>query len=799
MAPPANSGARPAPPFKHSEEIALKHQRFCEHTIEAINRLIGVDKTQGVFSCQTTASPAQSEIVFGRSGAQEKPRVQFTLGHHELLGKARELGCRYAYFIPQKCRYRFMPDQPLPNPIPSDWIEMGTDINTGPVDGTYLFGVPEQFSGLTGAQGTLVMRPNTSNEILRENYRNMLAAPENYPLDAAVISMGVPEHDIVTPRPPYPGANLTPEQGRCVGFCALNPVTMIWGPPGTGKSVTLCGILSYALAHGLRVLILATANDALDSIAEKVYKIYTSGKDPNIVRLVEAGMVTRYGSSPRAVNYPEISYSSREKFARATKKTPPTVSESMAKDAVTFSTFFRFLHLRPSIYDMVLIDEVGFVNIPTIYAAAAVAAKKVVMCGDPRQNTPIFTYKPQDVGNAAAVLFKRDIYRHNKLRIDVGDAPDPRLCALSTQYRMDDRIAEAVRITNLYPRYASPEDGRTISTSETVALACHPLPGEALVVVDTGNLHPRAAGNYNQTHFEMIKLATASALQRANIGGVGIVAPYRKQADAYHHWILDNRLGRCRAGTVHKFQGSEAPLVFFDTVEAQVIGDKPNSHYFTDEIKHGAETINNLNVAVSRAKAKLVVVADVRYILDNLSPGCYLHRLFAHVGEKGHIVDAEVFLGQIGRRLGEKADDSAYFSKSPDLVSAPELFPVLGRDIVAARQTLDLFSRHFDRQFFMTLLDKVAPKCRQSGMTVNFYIGHRFSHEDKLFIEKAIDAVPFFYRFRPTDWKFGKDTFAVFDNRVYYQSVVSSEINILKGELPYQSARFVFSAGEKKA
>ena len=791
----AHRVARAAPPFRHSEDIALRHQRFCEHTIEAINRLIGVDKTQGVFQCQTTANSAASEMVFGRSGATERPRLQFNLGHHELLGKARELGCRYAYFVPQKARYHPIPEQPLPNPIPSDWVELGTEMNTGPVDGTYLFGVPDHLSGLTGAQGTLVVRPNTSNEVLRECYQNMLTTPTDYPLTAAVTAMGVPEDSVVTPKPPYPGAGLTPEQGRCVGFYSMNPVSMIWGPPGTGKSVTLCGILSHALAAGLRVLILATANDALDSIAEKVYKLYTSGKDLNVVRLVEQGMITRYGSSPRSINYPDIAYSSREKVARATKRVPPTTGESMERDAVSFSTFFRFLHLRPSsIYDLVLIDEVGFVNIPTIYAAAAVAAKKVVMCGDPRQNTPIFTYKPHDVGNAAATLFKRDIYRHNKLRIDPGDTPDRRLCALSTQYRMDDRIAEAVRLTNLYPRYASPEGGRHISTSETVALGCHPMPGEALVVIDTGNLHPRASGNYNQTHFELVKLAAASALQRANIGSVGIVAPYRKQADAYHNWLVENRLGRCRAGTVHKFQGSEAPIVFFDTVEAAAIGDKPSSHYFTDEIKHGSETINNLNVAVSRSKAKLVIVADVRYILDNLSPGCYLHRLFAHIGEKGNIVDAEVFLGQIGRRLGEKPDDSAYFSKMPDLVTGAELLPVLGKDIHVARQTIDVFSRDFDRKFFMAFLDKLAPKCRQSGTVVNLYIGHRFSREDKVFVEKAIDTVPFFYRFRPSDWKHGKDTFAVFDNRVYYQSVFSGEINILKGNLPAQTARFVFSA-----
>lgn len=788
--------------FKHPPELIQRHTRFCEHTIDAINRLIGVDKTQGVYNRHTVAGNGPSETVFGGNGASSKPRLLFDLGHHELLGKARELGCRYTYFVPVKSKQPYVADAPMPNPIPSDWVELGNEINVGEKEGTYLFSVPEHCAGIGGAQGTLVLRPNTSNEILRENFQRLLAVPEEFPLQVGVTAMMVPEDTILLPEPPYPGKGLTKEQARCVGFCARNPVTMIWGPPGTGKSVTLCGILGHALSMNLRVLILATANDALDSIAEKVYKIYTKGSDPNITRLVDEKRVTRYGSSPRAINYPEMSYSGREKAARSGKKTPPTVAESMAKDAVTFSTFFRFLHLKPSTYDMVLIDEVGFVNIPTIYAAAAVAGKKIVMCGDPRQNTPIFTYKVRDVGAAAATLFSRDIFRHNKLRIDVGDAEDPRLCALSTQYRMDDRLAEAVRLTNLYPRYASPEEGRTVTTSEQVALGCQPLPGRPLVILDSGILRPQTSNNFNQTHYELVKQLADSVLARPNIGSIGIVTPYRNQADAYHKWLTEFRIGKCRAGTVHKFQGSEAPLIFFDTVEAAPMagpGGKPNSHFFTDEVKHGTGTINNLNVAVSRAKAKLIIIADVQYILQNLSSGCYLHRLISHVGEQGNIMSAEIALRTIGRSLGAQGDNSAYFDKAPDLFDGAQLFPTMAKDMKVSRQTIDLFSKEFDRIFFLRFLDKMTPLCKHNGMIVNFFIGHRFSAQDKIFIEKSIDNVPFFYRFKPADWKHGNDTFAVFDKRVYYQSVAATKNNILKGQLPRKVARYVFSAHEDKA
>jgi superfamily I DNA and/or RNA helicase len=63
------------------------------------------------------------------------------------------------------------------------------------------------------------------------------------------------------------------------------------------------------------------------------------------------------------------------------------------------------------------------------------------------------------------------------------------------------------------------------------------------------------------------------------------------------------------AGTVHQFQGSEADAVVFDLV------DGPGRHKL-GLLLRGDTGTRLLNVAISRARAKLVVVADRKWCLS---------------------------------------------------------------------------------------------------------------------------------------------------------------------------------------
>jgi superfamily I DNA and/or RNA helicase len=61
--------------------------------------------------------------------------------------------------------------------------------------------------------------------------------------------------------------------------------------------------------------------------------------------------------------------------------------------------------------------------------------------------------------------------------------------------------------------------------------------------------------------------------------------------------------GRVECGTIHTFQGKEAEIVFF------VLGTSPENFSARDWV---AGTPNMLNVAVTRAKARLYVIGNRR-------------------------------------------------------------------------------------------------------------------------------------------------------------------------------------------
>lgn len=779
------------------DEVLRFHKAWTGRVLDAARIISRLDKTQGIFAGAATTKPAPPEESMTGRGMVKKTRASFDIdigNQGKAYGVARELGCNRAFFIPERSPNQYASGDIIPSRIPNDWIPLGKNIETGLHESQILMHVPEHLAGMIGGGtfGTIVMQPNTPTEILLERYQNLANNPDNYSLKVAHQALNFSEDGVSIPHsPPIPG--LPGEQSYCVAFAMSNPVTFIWGPPGTGKSVTLTETISAAISRGKRVLVLAVANDALDSIAEKIYGRYLGGGDRVLVEAVDSGRVTRYGVTHRTRHYKEISYSLKVKRARASGQTPPSTVETMGRDLISFSTFYRFLHLEDLQYDMVVVDEAGAVNLPFLYLCAAAAKWRLVICGDPRQTQPIFSYPVRDTGKEVSKLFTTDIYRHNHLRINPEDAPDSRLCALTVQRRMTGEIAQCVVDTRLYRAYLTPAD-RKLSKPEMAAIGCAPLPDRGLVLLDTSGLSPKTSDNSNRIHFEVGKIFAEYAGAVSGIGRVGVVCPYSNQAKLYRQWIHDNKLLKIQAGTVHAFQGSEAPYIIFDITESPRLDGKPGFHTFTDEIKTGAdETINVLNVAVSRAKSKLVLVANVDYMLNYLNKECYLNRLVDRIFREGGALEASIAMEKLGKRLGGETDASSYFSKTPSDVESGFFWDVFSSDLKASRMSVDILGHKVDREFLYSLCGHLRKVSRANGLVVNFYIGGRLNKDDHLFIRKLVEEDAHFHLKKGADWPYSKISYAVFDSKVSYESHDRGKVEFLEGLIPVRSLRLVFS------
>lgn len=63
---------------------------------------------------------------------------------------------------------------------------------------------------------------------------------------------------------------LSNEQMMSVRDSLVKTFRLIWGPPGTGKTITLIGVIAEFLAHGKRVLFASNTNSAIDNVLLRI-------------------------------------------------------------------------------------------------------------------------------------------------------------------------------------------------------------------------------------------------------------------------------------------------------------------------------------------------------------------------------------------------------------------------------------------------------------------------------------------------------------------------------------------------
>ena len=83
-------------------------------------------------------------------------------------------------------------------------------------------------------------------------------------------STGNHQHDARPNRPILSGAELSHAQTRVLRQAESRPLTLVIGPPGTGKSFTIAQLILDAVARGQTVLLSSKMNKAVDVVVEKL-------------------------------------------------------------------------------------------------------------------------------------------------------------------------------------------------------------------------------------------------------------------------------------------------------------------------------------------------------------------------------------------------------------------------------------------------------------------------------------------------------------------------------------------------
>lgn len=431
----------------------------------------------------------------------------------------------------------------------------------------------------------------------------------------------------------YRNSDIAKGQETAVRMSLEQPITFVWGPPGTGKTQTLAKIAWAHIDKGERVLMLSYSNVSVDGAILRV----TSLKND-----VFPGQLVRYGfpkdkrisehpylsSYNLAINnYPDLLKRRTQLQAekkRLEKNDPKLIQvekelneirrELRAAEsqcvrnakfvATTVSKAIVDKEIRNGAFDVVIFDEASMATIPQIAYAAKLARKNFVCMGDFRQLPPIVQSSKESPLNA-------DIFQYCGITQAVDQGSNHKwLCLLDTQYRMHPEIADFAG-RSIYNGLLKSANGMTEKREKTVM--AEPFAGRAMEFVDLSGTMSTCIKSSDDSHANVLSafVTFSLALKAAQTQEVGIITPYHAQSRLLHAMVRDvNELEALphaiKCATVHQFQGSEEDVIVYDAVDCYRL-PFPGALIASTAGRYADRLFN---VAMTQSKGKFICVAN---------------------------------------------------------------------------------------------------------------------------------------------------------------------------------------------
>lgn len=478
-------------------------------------------------------------------------------------------------------------------------------------------------------------------------------------------------------------------------------VFLIHGPPGTGKTRTITEIILQEVMRGNKVIATAESNTAVDNILENLMKSNTNVElvrlghparvskeliestlaykleqdnfykkaqelreqamkliekrdsfrkptpqwrrgldDKMILKLAKKGRGIR-GLSPRNIssmaNWIKTNRKIQELFDEIDYMEEIALKSVLDKSMVVVSTnsSVGIDYMDDLKFDVAVIDEGSQATEPSCLIPL-VKSRKLIMSGDHKQLPPtIISEEAKPI--LSKTLFERlmDLKNSTLLRV---------------QYRMNERIMEFPNKTFYNGMLIAHESVKNITLKDldfdslgvkNKILEDILKPENVLVFIDTSkclnNLEEHrldSTSKFNRLEASIVSLIVEKFIDKGmKKVDMGIITPYNDQVDLIKRMLQSENL---QVSSVDGFQGKEKELIIVSLVRSN------------KEFELGfLEDIRRLNVSITRAKRKLVVIANSITISDN---EFYL-KLVQHFKEKGLYVDATYLKDLIDERL----------------------------------------------------------------------------------------------------------------------------------------------------
>ncbi len=459
----------------------------------------------------------------------------------------------------------------------------------------------------------------------------LIDSKEKSPLIRILTGQKQPTFNTVPGSPILPHLLNESQQAAVQQILAANELAIVHGPPGTGKTTTLVqAIKALQLLNQQQILVVAPSNAAVDLLSEKLadeglnvvrvgnparvndkqlsltldYKIDGHPQFKEIKRLKKQAreyrdMAQKYKRSfgPAEREQRKALFNEARNLRGEVERIEQYIADDvLGKAQVITATLVGCNHytVRQRRYFAVVIDEAAQALEPACWIPI-LKADKIIMAGDHFQLPPTIKSAEAARGGLGITLMEK-LVAMNPAAVTL----------LQVQYRMHTQIMQ----------FSGKEFYESrITAHASVAQHCL-LPGDApLVFIDTAGCgfeeRQDGSGMSNSEeasalvkHLESYVKQLLPVYDVGDFPSIGIISPYRHQVEWLKEQVpktggLAEVLPFITINTIDSFQGQERDIIYISLTRSN-----------SDSIIGFLSEVRRMNVAMTRARKKLVVIGD---------------------------------------------------------------------------------------------------------------------------------------------------------------------------------------------
>ncbi|CAM4479218.1 RNA helicase Mov10l1 isoform X1 [Caretta caretta] len=397
------------------------------------------------------------------------------------------------------------------------------------------------------------------------------------------------------------------------GECRPTPY-VLFGPPGTGKTVTVIEAIlqiHYTLPDS-RILVCAPSNSATDLVCLRLH-------DSN---LLKPGAMVRVNASCRC-----------EETVGDTVKLYCKDGEDIWKASrfriiiTTCSSagMFYQIGVRLGHFTHVFVDEAGQASEPECLIPLGLISEvngQIVLAGDPMQLGPVIKSRLAMAYGLNVSMLERlmsqSLYQRNKDTFGAYGSYNPLLVTkLLKNYRSHSTLL-ALPSKLFYHKELEVCADTSVVTS---LLGWEKLPRKGFPLIFHGIKGTETREGHNPSWFnptEAVQVMRYCCLLAKHVNNavsvtdIGVITPYRKQVEKIRFLLRNVDLMDIKVGSVEEFQGQEYLVIIISTVRSNE-GSFDDDRYYLGFLSNA----KRFNVAITRPKALLIMVGNPHVLVKD--------------------------------------------------------------------------------------------------------------------------------------------------------------------------------------